>query len=158
MLDLTVPVRRLLSALVVLAVAATLLVLPTAPADASTCALNTAAEKDSVTRINSERKSRSIRTLATNTELRTVARNWSLTMCKQGKLYHNPKLGSQVKNWRVVGENVGRGSTVSSIHTAFMKSPGHRANILDKRYTQVGVGVYKKGSTLWLTQVFRQPR
>jgi hypothetical protein len=38
-----------------------------------------------------------------------------------------------------------------------MNSSGHRANILDDRVTEVGVGVVVKGSTIWVTHVFRLP-
>ncbi len=40
-----------------------------------------------------------------------------------------------------VGENVGYATTVYSVHKALMASPAHRANILDRRWRGVGVGV-----------------
>ena len=41
---------------------------------------------------------------------------------------------------------------------AWMNSPGHRANILSKNYTQIGVGAAKKSNgTLYWTQEFLKP-
>jgi hypothetical protein len=79
-------------------------------------------------------------------------------MASSGSLYHNPSLTSDVSNWQAVGENVGEGPNVDDIHTAFMNSPEHRANILDHDFTQVGVGVsVDKNGIIWVTEDFRQP-
>ena len=51
-----------------------------------------------------------------------------------------PRLTSDVTNWRWVGENVGYGPDVATVHAAFMNSPAHKANILDRDYTEVGIG------------------
>ena len=40
--------------------------------------------------------------------------------------------------WRKLGENVGMGGSISSVHVAYMDSPGHRANVLDPAFTQIG--------------------
>lgn len=47
----------------------------------------------------------------------------------------------------IMGENIARGfSTPQSVMTAWMNSPGHRANILEPRYTAVGVGYATGGN------------
>jgi hypothetical protein len=38
-----------------------------------------------------------------------------------------------------------------------MRSPGHRANILDRDYSEVGVGAVVRNGRLWVAEVFRQP-
>jgi hypothetical protein len=78
-------------------------------------------------------------------------------MASTGTLAHNPNLTGQVSNWRWVGENVGYGPSWSSVETAFMNSPAHRSNILDRDYTQIGIGVVVKNGRVWVTQVFRTP-
>lgn len=53
------------------------------------------------------------------------------------------------RNWTKVGENVGvigigragTGLAIQKLHEAYMASPGHRANIVDRRYTRIGLGV-----------------
>lgn len=58
--------------------------------------------------------------------------------------------------WNMLGENVAYGfSSVSSVMTAWMNSPGHRANLLNASYTHVGLGrAASAGGTLYWTQDF----
>ena len=72
-------------------------------------------------------------------------------------LYHNPNLTSDVKNWRWVGENVGYGPDALTVHVAFMHSPAHKANILDRDYTEVGIGAVTVNGRVWVAEVFRRP-
>lgn len=52
-----------------------------------------------------------------------------------------------------VGENIAMGQrTAADVMTAWMNSPGHRANILDTRYTHLGVGLDQDG--FYWAQVF----
>ncbi len=53
------------------------------------------------------------------------------------------------------GENIAMGyGTPESVMDGWMNSEGHRANILSSRYTDVGVGVYKKDGRLYWVQLF----
>src|SRR4051794_17156861 len=108
--------------------------------------------------MNAARQASGLAPYAVASDLASVARNHSQQMASQQSLYHNPSLTTQVQNWQAVGENVGEGPSVSDIHTAFMNSPEHRANILDHDFTQVGVGVaVDKNGIIWVTEDFRQP-
>ena len=49
------------------------------------------------------------------------------------------------------------GFTVRGLHRQFMQSAPHRANILDPRMRQVGVGIVRRDGALWVTEVFRDP-
>lgn len=114
--------------------------------------------EDAVTqRLNSARQQAGLRSLTVAGDLVAVARQHSQRMASQNNLYHNPDLPKQVTNWQSLGENVGYGGSVASLHDAFMASPSHRANILSSTYTEVGVGAVWSGSRLWVTQVFRKP-
>lgn len=127
-----------------------------APTAAS--ASNSSMEAQFVAKMNAERQANGLRPYSVSSDLTSIARQHSSQMASQGKLYHNPSLTSQVQNWQAVGENVGDGPTVSDIHTAFMHSPEHRANILDHDFTQVGVGVTVDSSgQVWVTEDFREP-
>lgn len=104
---------------------------------------------------NAERSSRGIKTLALYSDLTANARQHSQDMAEDGTIYHNSRLGSQIGgNWWALGENVGMGPDCNSIQDAFMASPGHKANIIDKDYNQVGVGVVIKDDTVYVTVVF----
>jgi uncharacterized protein YkwD len=121
------------------------------PAGASTV------EDNFTHRLNHARTIRGIPALHVRASLVKVARAQAARMANRNLLYHNPNLTTDVKNWRFVGENVGYGPSPRSIHRAFMHSPPHRANILDRDYTEVGIGSVTKNGRIWVAQVFRRP-
>lgn len=56
-------------------------------------------------------------------------------------------------------ENVASGQQPNQVVAAWMNSPGHRANILNPRYTEIGVGFARDASgRSYFTQNFHQPR
>jgi uncharacterized protein YkwD len=77
-------------------------------------------------------------------------------MVSKTLLYHttNSQFYSWVTNWSMVGEIVGEGGGVKSLQHAFMHSPEHRANILEKSFKYVGVGVKRKNGLMWVTVQF----
>jgi hypothetical protein len=146
-------VRRRLSALLL-----TFLSVLLAAAVAAPAAHAGPGEGEFTSRANSERSARGIPRYAVRSDLVAVARRHAQRMAGKQNLYHNPNLGSEVDNWQEVGENVGVGGSVSSIHQAFMNSAGHRANILDRAFTEVGMGTATDGEgKIWVVQVFRKP-
>ncbi len=131
----------------------TAIALPTAA-----LASNSSMEAQFISDMNAAREANGLRPYTVSSDLTSIAREHSSTMASKDDLYHNPSLTSEVQNWQAVGENVGDGPTVSDIHTAFMNSPEHRANILDHDFTQVGVGVtVDRNGQIWVTEDFRQP-
>jgi uncharacterized protein YkwD len=114
-------------------------------------------ENSFTAKLNHARTSRGIPALSLRPGLVRVARAQAERMASQDLLYHNPNLTSDVKNWRVVGENVGYGPDAAAVHSAFMHSPEHKANILDRDYTQVGIGSVTVNGRVWVAQVFRRP-
>lgn len=89
-------------------------------------------------------------------EISKVGKVHTREMIKSNTLYHTPskKLRNRVTNWVTLGENVGVGSTVPSLHKAFMDSPAHLENILYSSYRHVGVGAIKRNGRLWVTVIF----
>jgi uncharacterized protein YkwD len=114
-------------------------------------------ESQFVQLINGERAKAGLPALRVAGDLVAVARRHSVRMADQQHLHHNPNLGGEVSGWDKVGENVGRGPNVDRIHAAFMASAGHRRNILDPEWTEVGVGVEVVDGGLWVTELFRLP-
>jgi hypothetical protein len=146
-------VFRLLAALVLAPVAA--LAVGTAPASASTAS----DAAGFVARTNQARDARGLHPYTVAADLVAVAQRQSARMAAQQRLYHNPNLGSEVQNWETAGENVGMGGDVASVQQAFMNSPAHRANILARDFTEVGIAVVRDGNgALWVTAVFRLPQ
>jgi hypothetical protein len=78
-------------------------------------------------------------------------------MIANNDLYHSSSAELQAaagSGWSAIAENVGRGGTVDSLHSAFMKSSGHKANILgDYNYVGIGTDTAPDGR-LYVTVVF----
>ena len=89
-------------------------------------------------------------------ELSKAARLHTREMTTRDLLYHTPDndLTHRVTHWSVLGENVGVGGTVDSLHDAFMNSPPHRGNILYGSFRYVGIGVREEGDRMWVTVLF----
>jgi|GEM_PF-1387581 len=108
--------------------------------------------------LNVVRAKNGVPPLATDGQLINVARGWSAQMAGPAGLSHNPDLGSQVSNWRTLGENVGTGSDVTSIEAALEASPHHFANMVDPAFQYVGVGVVEANGAIWVTEDFKQAK
>jgi uncharacterized protein YkwD len=103
-------------------------------------------EQEVIRLTNIERTSRGLRALSVTEPLMKDAKHWSGVQASRSKMYHS-KMGH--------GENVAYGQrTPQSVMQAWMTSPGHRRNILNSRYTQLGVGAVSNGRSIYWTQVF----
>ena len=104
--------------------------------------------------INADRAGAGLPALGMDGSLRDLARRHSGEMAAAGQIFHNSALASQVPGgWRSIGENVGVGGSVEGLHSAFMNSPGHRANVLGD-YDRAGLGVVLSGSAIYVTEIF----
>ena len=112
---------------------------------------------------NAARGAAGLPALALDAQLTAVAQGWANQLAAAGTLSHNPALRTQVTNWNVLGENVGMAGDIPSVQAAFMASPGHRDNILDPRFTQMGVASATSTNAscgcqvLWVVVDFRHP-
>jgi hypothetical protein len=68
--------------------------------------------------------------------------------------FHNPDLASITTGWAVLGENVGVGYSVETLHRAFMESDAHRENVLAPIFDHIGAGVVERNGMLWVSIVF----
>ncbi|WP_129597922.1 CAP domain-containing protein [Anaerophilus nitritogenes] len=125
-------------------------------------------EKEVVRLVNIEREKNGLKPLKENEELSRVARFKSDDMKDQGYFSHtSPTYGSpfdMMKNFGIkysyAGENIAKGQrTPEEVVRAWMNSTGHRKNILNVNYTEIGVGYTKdvKGTAYW-TQMFMKPQ
>jgi len=108
--------------------------------------------------LNAVRAKNGVPPLATDGQLINVARAWSAQMAGAGALNHNPDLGSQVSNWRTLGENIGMGSDVATVEAALEASPHHFQNMVDPAFQYVGIGVVDAGGSVWVTEDFKQAK
>lgn len=145
------PRSALLSLLLTAAFAAGAALVGSAPAEATTTR-----EARMLEKINYARASHGLRPLRLSADLSAAARTHSTSMANSSLLFHTPTLTS-LCCWRAIAENVGYGSSVWDVHRALMHSAPHRANILDSRMRQVGIGIIVRNGNLWVTEIFRQP-
>ena len=109
-------------------------------------------EAQFVAQLNHLRATRGLAPLAVHGALVGMARSWSSQMASSGNISHNPGMAAQAPgNWARLGENVGMGASVGSLHNAFVASPNHYANMVNVHYDSVGVGVVQKGATKFVT-------
>ncbi|MCZ6739800.1 MAG: CAP domain-containing protein [Actinobacteria bacterium] len=117
---------------------------------------DSASEAGFLAKINASRAANGLAALSVDGGLRSHARNHTQDMIDAGEIYHSS--GDELKaaagsGWSKLGENVGRGGTVDSLHKAFMASAGHKANILGD-YNFAGIGTASSDGVLYVTVVF----
>jgi uncharacterized protein YkwD len=86
-------------------------------------------EQGFLSKINSSRSSAGLAPLTMEGGLQSHARKHTQDMIAADKIFHSTSAELRAaggSGWSIMGENVGRGGTVSSLHTAFMNSPGHK--------------------------------
>jgi hypothetical protein len=115
-------------------------------------------EGDMLAKINAERTSRGLNALASHGTLAAHARKHSADMAATDSIWHTKNLGGVISGWSRIGENVGRGPSVDSLHRAFMNSSGHKANILGD-FSHAGVGTYvTEDGMMYVTVVFMKTK
>lgn len=111
--------------------------------------------------VNEIRVKNGLKELKANWELSRVARYKSQDMLDNKYFSHtSPVYGSpfnMIKNfgitYKTAGENIAKGySSPEAVVNGWMNSSGHRANILNASYTQIGVGYVANGN--YWTQMF----
>lgn len=142
---------------VVAALAVTMATAALAPSAAS-AAGGAAGEVFALT--NAERTRSGLPALVSDPGLDAAAAEWarhlaaSCTFAHSSSGWRSTRVGAF--GWVATGENIAAGQPdAASVVAGWMKSSGHRANILDKRYTGLGVG-FATGSchrTYWV-QIF----
>ncbi|YAF98094.1 MAG: CAP domain-containing protein [Nodularia sp. CChRGM 3473] len=135
---------------------------PLPPQSATTTQIEVAVRQ----RINQVRQENELQPLQNNEKLAQVARDYSRQMAEQNFFSHTGADGSTLQDrvsaggiiYWVVGENLFKSTNVPQpVKVAvdgWMKSPGHRENIVRPVFTETGVGVWRVGNTYYITQLF----
>ena len=129
-------------------------------------------ERNIVRFTNEQREKEKLQPLKTSPALTFLARKQNQHMCTNGTLSHESKIfpagwrklsdRMQAVGVRSVGENIGY-STIRKdpeqwadfMVRGWMKSPGHRKNILNAKFNYLGVAVWECGGEIaYATQVF----
>ena len=106
--------------------------------------------------VNQARTDHGAHRLVMNDAVVKLARKHNLQMARERSLFHTSDLGYKLRyvDWHTWGENVGAGIDPYGLYKAYMASPDHRANMLDKRFDHVGISFVVRDGIMWSTMVF----
>ncbi|MFK0257794.1 sigma-70 family RNA polymerase sigma factor [Streptomyces sp. NPDC090445] len=113
--------------------------------------------------VNAERAKTGCGPLKDDSQLRTAAQRHSDDMAGRDFFAHTSPDGSDPGDrttaagyrWSTYGENIAKGQqTPESVMDSWMNSPGHRANILNCSFKDIGVGIHRGSGGPWWTQNF----
>ncbi|MBI5620291.1 CvpA family protein [Candidatus Gottesmanbacteria bacterium] len=111
--------------------------------------IDASSEAAMVQLVNEERKKLGFSELRLDTSLTNVGRAHSRDMFARRYFSHYSPEGQDVSyrakqegvRYSLIGENLAFAPDVTTAHTGFMNSEGHRKNILDPEWTRIGIGV-----------------
>lgn len=111
--------------------------------------------------VNQERKKQGLKSLTLSKQLTSIANTKAKDMAVNRYFSHNsPTYGTPFQmlqkfgvSYKSAGENIAAGQrTPQEVMNSWMNSSGHRANILNANYTELGVGFFAGGQydTYWV--------
>lgn len=116
--------------------------------------------------VNAERQRVNAPPLALNDKLTAAAQRHAQDMATNRRMSHDgfdgSTMGSRIDatryRWSTIGENVAMGQpTAAAVMSDWMNSPGHRQNILNPAFTELGIGQATEGGRIYWAQVFGRP-
>jgi uncharacterized protein YkwD len=129
----------------------------------------TSLEQELLALINQQRSQQELDPLVIDNDLTAIAREHSQGMARQGFISHNLPFGDLKARLQRAGylydvarENVASAQTIQKAHVALLNSLPHKAFMLAKDVTHVGIGIVQfsapHNSQLYLTEIFTNPR
>jgi hypothetical protein len=111
---------------------------------------------------NTDRAQQGLGPLKWNPALARAAQKHAELMVGQRTLLHqyggeadvDTRVRQEGAHFHVAAENLAAAQTPAALETAWMHSPRHRANILDPRLNEIGVGIVRQGGYLWAVEDF----
>jgi uncharacterized protein YkwD len=117
--------------------------------------------------VNVERRRVNAKPLVLSPQLTAAAQRHSQDMAANRRMSHTGSDGSTMRSriddtqyrWSTIGENVAMGQpNAAAVMAAWVNSPGHRQNILNPAFTELGIGYATAANRPYWTQVFARPR
>jgi len=111
---------------------------------------------------NRDRAAAGLAPLHWDVALAAAAHQHALLMAQKNALSHQfpgePPMQDRARQagarFSLIAENVAEGPSVAGLHTQWMNSPPHRANLLDPALNAVGISVVQSGSIYFAVQDF----
>jgi len=122
-----------------------------------------AAMQQALNLLNADRAASGLPPVRMSLQLNKLADNYAHDLIARHFFAHNnpegqspfDRMRQQGIPFGYAGENLAINTGIPSAEQAFMNSPGHRANILNSHYTQVGIGVgFGPQGTVYVVQEF----
>jgi uncharacterized protein YkwD len=118
---------------------------------------------------NAERARAGLPALQSDATLTAAARRRAQDMAAKGYFAHTSPSGESIStilninSYALLGENIARNTypanqTVNVAMSGFMQSASHRANILSREFTRVGIGSSVAGNQRYFSIVYGAPR
>lgn len=122
----------------------------------------TSDEQRIIDQVNQERIKNGKQPLQVDYTLVSLAKKKSYDMATNSYFSHvSPTYGTVYSmldqagvSYSRAGENIAQTGDLNRVHSLFMNSSGHKANILHSGYTHIGVGIAKRGTSYYVTQIF----
>jgi uncharacterized protein YkwD len=116
--------------------------------------------------VSQERKAQGLAALKWDDSLAAAARQHAQEMAKRQAVEHifpgEPSLPSRATKagarFISISENVVQAASAKAAHSEFMRSPNHRANILDPDVDSIGLGVAERSGQLFVVQDFSKAK
>ena len=108
------------------------------------------ARAEMLAQVNAQRRKAGAPALKMDRDLQQAAQGHAQDMLARGYFAHKSPSGTSVRErsreagyqWRTIGENIAEGQTsVDEVVTTWMGSPGHRQNILNPNFRDLGIGL-----------------
>ncbi|MGB7848767.1 MAG: CAP domain-containing protein, partial [Candidatus Acidiferrum sp.] len=121
-----------------------------------------AASKTLLDAANRDRAADHLPALQWDSALAAAAHQHALRMAKANTLSHRfpgePAMQDRARQagarFSLIAENVAQGPSVAGLHTQLMKSPPHRANLLDPQLNSVGISVVQTRNVYFAVENF----
>ena len=111
---------------------------------------------------NRDRAAAGLQPLHWDEALAAAAHHHAILMAQKNTISHQfpgePPMQDRARNagarFSLIAENVAEGPSVTGLHTQWMNSPPHRANLLDPELNTVGISVVQSGALLFAVEDF----
>jgi uncharacterized protein YkwD len=123
-------------------------------------------ERDLFDYANHERSAQGLPALRWNNALAAAARKHAAVMAQNGSLSHQfpgeaslpGRAGQSGAHFVWLAENVAEGPSAKIIHAEWVKSPHHRANLLDRDMDSIGIAVAERDGQWFAVEDFSKAK
>jgi len=123
---------------------------------------SSAADVTLLNAVNRDRAAAGLSSLKWDNALASAAHQHALRLAKANTLSHQLPGEAPMQDrarhagahFSMIAENVAQGPSVPGLHTQWMNSPPHRANLLDPQLNAVGISVVQSGNTYFAVEDF----